>query len=116
MKTGIVLVLVVFITLGMEMACAIRPPTTGRGRPGVCPEVPKNVFGICVEECSGDESCPRGKKCCSNGCGHVCTSPVTRVSINQSRVVRGGRQVPSELCSKRNGLEAKGRRTSGCSI
>ncbi|KAM9208877.1 WAP four-disulfide core domain protein 18-like [Dugong dugon] len=79
MKTGIVLVLVVFITLGMEMACAIRPPIRGRGRPGVCPEVPKNVFGTCAEECSGDESCPPGMKCCSNGCGHVCQFPVIRV-------------------------------------
>uniref|UniRef100_G3UDN6 WAP domain-containing protein n=1 Tax=Loxodonta africana TaxID=9785 RepID=G3UDN6_LOXAF len=77
MKTGIVLVLVIFITVGMETTCAKRPPSRGRERPGVCPEVPKDVLGACIELCSGDESCPKGMKCCSNGCGHVCKTPVT---------------------------------------
>lgn len=27
----------------------------------------------CLELCSLDEECPWGHKCCSNGCGHVCT-------------------------------------------
>uniref|UniRef100_A0A9L0JTR1 WAP domain-containing protein n=1 Tax=Equus asinus TaxID=9793 RepID=A0A9L0JTR1_EQUAS len=27
---------------------------------------------VCAELCSGDGSCPRGQKCCSNGCGHSC--------------------------------------------
>uniref|UniRef100_A0A8C6RE93 WAP four-disulfide core domain protein 18-like n=2 Tax=Nannospalax galili TaxID=1026970 RepID=A0A8C6RE93_NANGA len=45
-------------------------------KPGVCPTVPPGTFGICVEKCSGDESCPKEMKCCSNGCGHVCKSPV----------------------------------------
>ena len=39
--------------------------------PGRCP--PPKGFGICVELCSDDSSCPRYQKCCSNGCGHVCT-------------------------------------------
>uniref|UniRef100_A0A8C3XSL0 WAP domain-containing protein n=1 Tax=Chelydra serpentina TaxID=8475 RepID=A0A8C3XSL0_CHESE len=37
--------------------------------PAIRPQGP----GICLEECSGDDSCPPGQKCCSNGCGHVCT-------------------------------------------
>ncbi|XP_042318262.1 papilin-like [Sceloporus undulatus] len=36
---------------------------------GECPK--PQGFGICVEECTGDESCDPGEKCCSNGCGHV---------------------------------------------
>uniref|UniRef100_A0A8C3IU29 WAP domain-containing protein n=1 Tax=Chrysemys picta bellii TaxID=8478 RepID=A0A8C3IU29_CHRPI len=40
------------------------------GRPGICPK-PKGP-GPCVERCRGDYSCPPGRKCCSNGCGHVC--------------------------------------------
>uniref|UniRef100_G3U587 WAP domain-containing protein n=1 Tax=Loxodonta africana TaxID=9785 RepID=G3U587_LOXAF len=76
MRTGIVLVLVVFITLGMEMACAKSLPSTGREKPGVCPPVPQNMFGVCDERCLGDEWCPKEMKCCSNGCGHVCKIPL----------------------------------------
>uniref|UniRef100_A0A452HGW5 WAP domain-containing protein n=1 Tax=Gopherus agassizii TaxID=38772 RepID=A0A452HGW5_9SAUR len=45
-------------------------------RPGACPR-PQGP-GICVERCQGDNSCPPGQKCCSNGCGHVCMRPVPR--------------------------------------
>ncbi|XP_033643497.1 neurogenic locus notch homolog protein 3-like isoform X7 [Asterias rubens] len=44
-------------------------------KPGTCPVVPKDTFGICVEECSGDEECSDRQKCCSNGCGHLCMDP-----------------------------------------
>ncbi|XP_063438149.1 chelonianin-like [Mytilus trossulus] len=44
-------------------------------KPGFCPLVQPGSFGTCVEECSGDEGCPGDKKCCSNGCGHVCEAP-----------------------------------------
>ncbi|XP_039741867.1 WAP four-disulfide core domain protein 18-like [Pteropus medius] len=86
MKTGTVFLLVVFITLGMEMVCSQRP-SRGSQRSGVCPEVPKGVFGICAELCAGDRSCPRGMKCCSNGCGHVCEYPVFRKRGNDDGVV-----------------------------
>uniref|UniRef100_G1QDK8 WAP domain-containing protein n=1 Tax=Myotis lucifugus TaxID=59463 RepID=G1QDK8_MYOLU len=72
MKTGTVFVLVAFVILGMEMAFAQKRPPGGGNRPGVCPKVPKDTAGICAEMCSGDYSCPRGMKCCSNGCGHDC--------------------------------------------
>uniref|UniRef100_A0A8C0GCR2 WAP domain-containing protein n=1 Tax=Chelonoidis abingdonii TaxID=106734 RepID=A0A8C0GCR2_CHEAB len=35
-------------------------------RPGACP-IPQGL-GTCVEMCQGDNSCPPGWKCCSNGC------------------------------------------------
>uniref|UniRef100_G1QA46 WAP domain-containing protein n=1 Tax=Myotis lucifugus TaxID=59463 RepID=G1QA46_MYOLU len=73
MKTGTVFVLVAFVILGMEMAFAQRG---GGDKPGLCPKVPKGTVGPCVEECSGDASCPSHLKCCSNGCGHVCKPPV----------------------------------------
>uniref|UniRef100_M3YU76 WAP domain-containing protein n=1 Tax=Mustela putorius furo TaxID=9669 RepID=M3YU76_MUSPF len=76
MKTGAVLVLMAFVSVGVELTCAWRPPFRGQERASVCPEVPEGVFGICAEMCSGDQSCPRGMKCCSNGCGHVCKYPV----------------------------------------
>uniref|UniRef100_A0A8C6EWS0 WAP domain-containing protein n=1 Tax=Marmota marmota marmota TaxID=9994 RepID=A0A8C6EWS0_MARMA len=56
---------------------------------GECPEVPEGVYGLCVERCTGDGSCPRGMKCCSNGCGHTCQDAVFKVSINQSRASCG---------------------------
>uniref|UniRef100_A0A8C0I6D1 WAP domain-containing protein n=1 Tax=Balaenoptera musculus TaxID=9771 RepID=A0A8C0I6D1_BALMU len=42
--------------------------------PGICPLLTKVSFRTCVEMCRGDEFCPLGQKCCSNGCGHVCTA------------------------------------------
>nr|XP_021137343.1 uncharacterized protein LOC110355730 [Columba livia] len=42
------------------------------GRVGVCP-IPREG-GTCLDLCSFDEECPWGHKCCSNGCGHVCTA------------------------------------------
>ncbi|XP_054565139.1 WAP four-disulfide core domain protein 18-like [Eptesicus fuscus] len=72
MKTCTVFVLVAFITVGMEMACARTPLLQEQQRPGICPQVPKGTLGVCAEICSGDASCPKGMKCCSNGCGHVC--------------------------------------------
>mmetsp|Transcript_11963 Transcript_11963/g.31636 ORF Transcript_11963/g.31636 Transcript_11963/m.31636 type:complete len:172 (+) Transcript_11963:40-555(+) len=44
---------------------------------GVCPDVPTGALGTCIEECGGHADCTGGKLCCSNGCGHVCTEPVT---------------------------------------
>uniref|UniRef100_A0A8B9XD82 WAP domain-containing protein n=1 Tax=Bos mutus grunniens TaxID=30521 RepID=A0A8B9XD82_BOSMU len=63
--------------------CTKPSCVSGRQRPGFCPEVPRGILGACVEMCSGDDSCPRGMKCCSHGCGHSCTTPVFRVSTNQ---------------------------------
>ena len=39
---------------------------------GQCPAVQPGTVGICSEECGNDAHCPGTKKCCSNGCGHVC--------------------------------------------
>ncbi|XP_025112482.1 neurogenic locus Notch protein-like isoform X3 [Pomacea canaliculata] len=50
--------------------------TTSSNKPGVCPVVPPNTFGITVESCSNDKDCSRAQKCCSNGGGHVCVDPV----------------------------------------
>ena len=38
----------------------------------VCPK--PTGFGICVESCAAGLVCGPGMKCCSNGCGHVCTN------------------------------------------
>uniref|UniRef100_G3ULH9 WAP domain-containing protein n=1 Tax=Loxodonta africana TaxID=9785 RepID=G3ULH9_LOXAF len=63
MKTGMILVLVIFSTLGMEMACLQAAKR------------PLYLSGICLNGCSGDESCPRRMKSCSNGRGQVCETP-----------------------------------------
>ena len=47
----------------------------------VCPLLPFDVAGICVEECSSDDDCRRGELCCSNGCGHICEPGVTKATI-----------------------------------
>ncbi|KAL4238992.1 hypothetical protein ACF0H5_003696 [Mactra antiquata] len=43
---------------------------------GQCPLVLKDTFGICVEECQNDFDCDGAEKCCSNGCGQTCVSPL----------------------------------------
>uniref|UniRef100_A0A8C2W2X7 WAP domain-containing protein n=1 Tax=Chinchilla lanigera TaxID=34839 RepID=A0A8C2W2X7_CHILA len=58
-------------------------------KPGVCPELPKGTIGLCAEFCSGDQSCPNDLKCCSNGCGHSCQSPVFIESDSGSQVKHG---------------------------
>ena len=50
-------------------------------KPGSCPK--PIGFGICVELCSGDDSCPDVQKCYSNGCGHVCMNPGTYLTSHK---------------------------------
>ena len=52
-------------------------------KPGMCPVVDKNAVGTCVEECNSDDDCSGqvNTKCCSNGCGHVCTRPAAGTSF-----------------------------------
>ena len=49
---------------------------TAQEKPGLCPKPKPGQVGICVEACSGDGDCKGAKKCCSNGCGHVCMKPL----------------------------------------
>ena len=42
---------------------------------GQCPAVPTGVMGMCVNQCENDAHCSGNGKCCSNGCGKVCTEP-----------------------------------------
>jgi len=48
-------------------------------RPGSCP-VPDTSMGWvlnrCSEDCGFDAECPAEQKCCDNGCGHSCVTPV----------------------------------------
>ena len=64
MKTGTIFVLVAFIVRGLEVACAQRP--TSRE--------------ICVNECSEDRDCGKGKECMEDGCRRIC-SPQAKIEI-----------------------------------
>ncbi|CAH1796541.1 unnamed protein product [Owenia fusiformis] len=41
-----------------------------------CPTLPPGTIGTCEVRCQSDGECQGSKKCCSNGCGYVCTDPV----------------------------------------
>lgn len=43
---------------------------------GSCPIISRGTVGTCVESCSDDMDCKGVQKCCTNGCGHVCSDPV----------------------------------------
>ena len=45
---------------------------------GECPSV-RNDTGICLQNCTYDKECAGNQKCCSNGCGHMCVEPVSKV-------------------------------------
>ena len=49
---------------------------------GQCPAVEQGMGGICVEACTDDAHCAGSKKCCSNGCGHVCVDAEPGKSLN----------------------------------
>jgi len=48
---------------------------------GACP-ASGGSMGICVHDdtknCTDDSACAGKKKCCSDGCGKVCTDPETK--------------------------------------
>uniref|UniRef100_A0A8B9MX73 WAP domain-containing protein n=1 Tax=Accipiter nisus TaxID=211598 RepID=A0A8B9MX73_9AVES len=74
---------------------APQPGACLAGRVGACP-IPREA-GTCLDLCSFDEECPWGHKCCSNGCGHVCTdSPRGREGACP---IPRGRGMCLDLCS-----------------
>jgi len=80
-------------------------------KPGTCPEVPADMFGICGELCTDDDSCEGSQKCCSNNCGHVCQEPVPGKCILQVQILSAMRLIYSKtpllkppLSLRKNGL------------
>uniref|UniRef100_A0A3Q4MBH9 WAP domain-containing protein n=1 Tax=Neolamprologus brichardi TaxID=32507 RepID=A0A3Q4MBH9_NEOBR len=74
-----VCVLIVALCALVHFGMVFSTVTTGgivTGKPGVCPR-PRLNFGHCAEICSKDRDCPNNEKCCSNGCGHVCMTPLS---------------------------------------
>lgn len=90
MKLGGFLLLVALLMLSsevQELQAAVRPVKFPvEQRPGKCPVLPKGTIGLCAEFCFGDDSCPSGQKCCSNGCGHSCQTAVPDEKTFPSRL------------------------------
>ncbi|CAM5152287.1 unnamed protein product [Eretmochelys imbricata] len=104
MKSGAIVLL-----LGLLAVWAQLLPAAAQVRPGACPNI--RGPGICVERCRGDDSCPPGRKCCSNGCGHVCMTPITRLRGRPGVCPRpAGVSICVELCSS----DAQCRRRQKC--
>ncbi|CAF0852740.1 unnamed protein product [Brachionus calyciflorus] len=46
-------------------------------KPGNCPKLEPNTVGTCIKHCNSDFDCTqKSYKCCSNGCGTVCSAPI----------------------------------------
>lgn len=48
-------------------------------RPGTCPrpaEESEDSEAACVVNCNADPACEGSMKCCDNGCGYTCQTPV----------------------------------------
>ncbi|KAJ0036908.1 hypothetical protein NQD34_005585 [Periophthalmus magnuspinnatus] len=47
-------------------------------KPGVCPKPRTDIHteAGCLDQCSTDSECQGNRKCCSDGCGHVCEKPI----------------------------------------
>ncbi|CAC5359127.1 unnamed protein product [Mytilus coruscus] len=85
------------------LTCCGPPPCCStcitKTKPGFCPLVPQDTVGICVEECSSDYGCPDNKKCCSNGCGHVCSFPKGGIKP-QPATCKIGKPLPNIFCGR----------------
>uniref|UniRef100_A0A8C6H2Q3 WAP domain-containing protein n=1 Tax=Mus spicilegus TaxID=10103 RepID=A0A8C6H2Q3_MUSSI len=79
MKTATVWLLVALITTNMNIACALSSKELVK--PGACPISALIPAKNCADRCSGDQSCPKIKKCCPTVCGHICIIPIFQVSI-----------------------------------
>ncbi|XP_076029642.1 uncharacterized protein LOC143018263 isoform X1 [Oratosquilla oratoria] len=54
-----------------------------------CPQNEPGQLGVCAELCEDNDDCPGGGLCCSNGCGHECTSYKNCTWIEPLTVVVG---------------------------
>jgi WAP-type (Whey Acidic Protein) 'four-disulfide core' len=66
--------------ISMPFALLCTDPVLFSDKPikaGWCPILRPGTVGICVTDCQADADCPGKKKCCNNGCGPLCTDPVT---------------------------------------
>ncbi|VDI66826.1 Hypothetical predicted protein [Mytilus galloprovincialis] len=68
-------------------------------KPGFCPPVPRDSSGVCVDECSSDDTCQGEKKCCSNGCGHFC-SMATGGVMPLPAICQIGKPLPHIFCGR----------------
>jgi WAP-type (Whey Acidic Protein) 'four-disulfide core' len=75
---------------GCGMVCrAPVTPTVTTIKSGSCPAVSGNSMnGWCDQRCTTDGDCAGTNKCCSNGCGKRCLTPVTLLT---GPVVKAGR-------------------------
>jgi len=55
------------------LVCPVGSVLTPPKHRGTCPVVPPIGAAPCVWACQNDDSCPPNEKCCSNGCGKMCT-------------------------------------------
>ena len=59
-------------------------------KPGHCPAVDIHHVGVCKSECSSDRDCRGDRKCCSNGCGRICSAPVQQGKHTCIEALPGG--------------------------
>ncbi|XP_071112421.1 uncharacterized protein [Haliotis cracherodii] len=97
---------------GSELAGALKPsafplPTSydvSATKPGTC--LKPCGFSLCLNECNHDSQCPGSKKCCSSGCGQVCSEPYPYIPTIKPGVCPASRS--SAVCTRRHSCSHDG--------
>ncbi|XP_078344082.1 WAP four-disulfide core domain protein 18-like [Oculina patagonica] len=84
------------LSVGLQQCFVFAGPILDQPK---CPKLKPGTVGFCVEACSGDNDCPAGYLCCSNGCGHTCQPVPTLGQPKCPKLKPGTVGICVEACS-----------------
>ena len=77
-------------------------------KPGECPQtVSVRDYGWCVSQCRSDMNCSYDQKCCFNGCGTMCMTPVSSQSNQMAPPKFGSQSLNDKISGQFNDISMK---------